>query len=68
MKTEIDLDNGKYKIIMDLESSPAIFKALRYGEEWQDLLGDNLVYFLVCRIIDQEEELKCLYEDIGESL
>ena len=43
---EIILNDGKYKIILDKDQ----FKALRYGEEWRDLTGDNLILFLCFEI------------------
>lgn len=43
---ELELDGGKYKIIL----SGARFEALRYGEPWRDLTGDNLVLFLTHEI------------------
>jgi hypothetical protein len=41
---EIVLDQGKYTIIFNDET--ATLKALRYGEEWQDLTGNGLVLAL----------------------
>ena len=32
-------------------------KCLRYGEEWRDLLGDNLIFWLCARIEELEEEI-----------
>ena len=48
----IDLDNGKYTVIL----SDGTFVALRHGEPWRDLCGDNLIFFLVHRIAELEEE------------
>ena len=45
---KLELNNGKYTIIEDLENGK--FEALRYGEEWRDLTGDNLILALVSRI------------------
>lgn len=42
---EINLDNGKYRVIEDLNNG--VFKALRHGEEWRDLTGDKLILSLV---------------------
>ena len=55
MKT-VKLDGGKYTIVYDkTDSFPA--KCLRYGEEWRDLLGDNLIFWLCARIEELEEEI-----------
>ena len=35
----------EYEVIEDLENG--VFKALRHGEEWRDLVGDNFVLSLV---------------------
>jgi hypothetical protein len=53
---EITLDNGKYTIVNDVENT-GDFYALRYGEEWRDLIGDKLVLALVSEIEDLREEL-----------
>lgn len=45
---------GKYTLIR--ESSGRMY-ALRYGEPWRELSGDNLIYFMLMRITDLEEEL-----------
>lgn len=37
---KIELEGGKYTIIHD---NGCGLKALRYGEEWRNLVGDNLV-------------------------
>ena len=43
--------NDKYTVIYEDDSNkPFIFKALRYGEEWRDLRGDNLIFSLVQHI------------------
>lgn len=52
---KVDLDNGKYTIIEDLNNGK--FSALRYGKEWRNLVGDNLVLALVNRIEELEKEL-----------
>lgn len=55
MKT-VKLDGGKYTIVYDKTNSYPV-KCLRYGEEWRDLLGDNLIYWLCARIEELEEEI-----------
>ena len=34
----------KYEVIEDLKNG--VFKALRHGEEWRDLIGDKLIMAL----------------------
>ena len=55
MKT-IKLDGRKYTIVYDKTDSYPV-KCLRYGEEWRDLLGDNLIFWLCARIEKLEEEI-----------
>lgn len=54
MQMKIDLNDGKYTYIFDNGKQ----KALRHGEEWRDLTGDNLIYWMACRIQELEEELQ----------
>lgn len=63
MKTEtrevdfkVDLANGKYTYIRYKNSPQA---ALRYGEEWRerDLIGDNLIYYMGCKIEELQNAL-----------
>lgn len=39
MKEKIELD-GKYTVV--LTNNGGSFRALRYGEEWRDLTGDDM--------------------------
>ena len=57
-KESILLDNEKYEVIFDQTSGKCEFHALRYGEEWRNLTGDNLVLCMFQRIQDLEERLK----------
>lgn len=43
-----------YEIIY--ESKPFVFKALRHGEEWRNLTGDNLILQMLFTIEDLQEE------------
>lgn len=55
---KIELDNGKYTILLEEDSKkPYKFEALRHGEPWRNLVGDNLIYFLCQRIIEQENTI-----------
>jgi len=53
---KLDLENGKYTIVEDLNKGK--FEALRYGDEWRNLIGDNLILALVYKIQELEEKLK----------
>ena len=33
-------------------------KALRYGKEWRDLCGDNLVYYLALELQEAREKIE----------
>jgi hypothetical protein len=48
--------NNKYTIIEDLPNG--VFKATRHGEEWRNLVGDNLILSMAYKIEELEEELK----------
>ena len=54
----IMLDDGKYTVV--LNSNPYGFKALRYGEEWRDLTGDNLILSMFYKIQGLQEILNKL--------
>jgi hypothetical protein len=66
----IDLENGKYKLIHYIDAG---LVALRYGEPWRKLTGDNLIYFLGLKIIELNEEIENLkseaekYHDLSYS-
>jgi hypothetical protein len=53
--TKIDLCYGKYTVVL---AEKGELSALRYGEPWRDLCGDNLVYWMVVRIQALEAENK----------
>jgi len=59
---KVDIANGKYTVVMD-ESRGGLM-ALRYGEEWRDCCGDNLIYWLATELdelrkrVQNEEILK----------
>jgi hypothetical protein len=52
----IKLADGKYTLIHDEVTGTC--SALRNGQWWQDLTGNNLVYCLGARIEELQEELK----------
>lgn len=43
----VSVDNGKYTVIMEANGR---MHALRYGEPWQDLSGNKLVYCLAAEV------------------
>ena len=55
MGKTIELDNGKYTIMYD-ENNQYPMKCLRYGEEWRNLVGDNLIFWLCAKIEELEEK------------
>jgi len=46
MQMRISLDDGKYTYILDRDGQ----RALRYGEEWRNLVGDKFVYNMAMKI------------------
>jgi len=44
----VDVNDGKYTVVM---SQKGELKALRYGEEWRDCCGDNLIYWLAMELL-----------------
>lgn len=60
--TRIELNGGKYTIINELDNGGG-FIALRYGEEWRSLAGDNLVLALFHKIEELIEENERLQYD-----
>jgi hypothetical protein len=57
---ELKIDN-KYTIVEDLRNG--VFKATRYGEEWRNLVGDNLILAMVSKIEEMEKELEAWRND-----
>ena len=56
--TRLELQDGKYTIIRSDDCSQ--FEALRHGELWRILTGDNLIHALVDRIESQQEYIEKL--------
>lgn len=59
---KIELSDGKYTVINELSEGGG-FRALRYGEEWRDLAGDNLIHAMFCEIERLREGLSYISED-----
>lgn len=53
---DLSLNDGEYRVILD-ESG---LHALRYGQEWRSLTGDNLVLALASALDDARKEIKQL--------
>ncbi len=53
MVTQIEIADGKYTLTLD----QGRLTALRYGEKWRDLTGDNLVYWMMCEIQELRDQL-----------
>lgn len=51
---EIILNDGKYKIVLDDER----IYALRYGREWRELTGDNLILSMLQEIVRLRDIIK----------
>ena len=49
----IDVDSGKYTVVIDGGS----LTALRHGEPWRDLTGDKLIYWLAVELRDARAAL-----------
>lgn len=43
----VSIENGKYTVEQSIDGN---LYALRYGEPWRDLCGDNLVYAMAAEI------------------
>lgn len=59
--TRIEISDGKYTIIHD---NGRDLRALRYGEEWRDLVGDNLVMAMAQEIEDLRERVENAEEQL----
>lgn len=69
-----EFDGGKYTVIFDEKTGS--LQALRYGEPWQDLSGNKMVYCMLSRVeelAEQRAELlgalkKCRFDSLNQSL
>ncbi len=66
MLDKIDVDNGKYSVIIGSKNGKWTFKALRYNEEWiEDLTlfeGSNMIMAMAYEIQKLRSELKTIKE------
>ncbi len=65
MGMRIELDGGKYTAIFEDNGQ---MKALRHGEPWRDITGDNLTYFLMCEVEKLRDDLSSIGAGGVESL
>lgn len=57
---------GEYDILFnDGNEGPFELRALRHGEDWKDLVGDNLSLMMVMKIEELEEKVSELKKLIG---
>lgn len=61
---KVTLDGGKYTWVSEYSSGKQY--ALRHGEEWSDLVGDNLTLAMGTRIFELEEALTAVVADLEE--
>lgn len=52
----IELGDGKYTYVHDPVTGRQ--EALRYGQKWRDLVGDNFVYLLAQKVLEAEAKAK----------
>jgi len=55
---ELELADGKYTIVLASGKEDFRFEALRYGNEWRNLAGDNLVLALVHKVQELQEAVR----------
>lgn len=61
----IEVEGGKYTIVAGNDGS---LRALRYGEAWQDLTGNKMVYCLATELRDARAEIQALRESAPAAL
>lgn len=54
----VNLENGKYTVILDQRGGEFKFFALRHHEPWRDLVGDNLTFSMFKEITNLREQLE----------
>lgn len=65
ISTQLELEQGKYIIVNYVDGSTHIF---RYGEQWRDVTGDNVIFFLVAMIEDQRTLLENVVTDLETTI
>lgn len=56
---KVSVNDKKYTVLFDGKGK---LYAERYGESWQDLTGDNLVYWLAVELMEARDEIARLKE------
>lgn len=56
MSERIEIYDGKYTVVNNLSSGGGLH-ALRYGEEWRNLAGDNLVLAMYHEIVELQDKV-----------
>lgn len=65
MEQRIEIGDGEYTLVTESKPNEFIFKALRYGEEWRDLVGDGLVLAMFYEIEDLRKRVEELEKTNG---
>ena len=52
--------DGKYTVIQNEQGA---VRALRYGEEWRDCVGDGLIVALAYEVDSLRKEIESMHED-----
>lgn len=60
---KLDLDAGKYTYLRYKEGGQ---EALRYGEKWRELSGDNLTYYMGCHIEELAKQLEVVQAELEQ--
>lgn len=60
---DVTVDGGKYRVLMPEKGG---LHALRHGEPWRDLAGDNLVYFLAAELQAAREACGLMREALAK--
>lgn len=56
---KLDLEDGKYTVVLHENGR---LEALRHGEPWRELSGDNLVYWLAVELLSARKALRSCLE------
>ena len=62
--TNVSICDGKYIII---QAPTGTTRVLRYGEEWRDVTGDNVIGGLAWELQEARERIKRLEEDLMDA-
>lgn len=57
MTDKISLADGKYMV----QHENGVLTATRYGEPWRDMTGDNLIFYLVMRVLELEQKIEDIH-------